>query len=365
MSLLDDPKQIASIDKSGMARVLAETPLYYEAAWEIGDRVDVKLDPTHIEQLLFLGMGGSAIGGSLFKDWGYGQLTIPIDVVKDYLLPRYVDKHTLTFGVSYSGETEETLTAFLEALRRSCPSIGLSSGGLLEKLCAKYSAPYLKVPSGFQPRAALPYLSLPIFRILDNLGLVAGLGSEVAEAVAVLKSVSSKIKPSVPKNQNQAKHIATEIKDTFPFIYSSREFTTVAYRFKAQLNENSKILTSYGVLPELDHNEVVGWEGASPDFSKMVSVILIRDHDEPPEIKARFEITKELIGEKSEKIYEIYAAGRTKLAKMLSTIYLGDYISFYLATLKGVDPTPVKNISTLKSQLQKKVKMKGDIEKKL
>jgi len=362
MSLLDDPKRVASIDRSGMSRVLDETPRYYEDAWEIGDRVEVKLDPTHIEQLLFLGMGGSAIGGSLLRDWGYNQVTIPIDVVKDYLLPRYVDKHTLTFGVSYSGETDETLTAFSEALRRRCPSIGLSSGGLLEKLCLKYDAAHLKVPDGFQPRAALPYLALPIFRVLDKLGLTAGLGDEVKEAVAVLRSVGSKIKLSIPTNQNQAKHIASEIADTFPLIYCSRAFTTVAYRFKAQLNENSKILASYAILPELGHNEVVGWEGVSPEFSNMVSVVLIRDHGEPNEIKARFEITKELIGRKTDKIYEIYAEGQTRLAKMLSTIHLCDYISFYIAALRGVDPTPIKNISALKGKLQQKFKLQENIK---
>jgi glucose/mannose-6-phosphate isomerase len=356
MCNLDDPKEISSIDKSNMLQVLEETPLHYEKAWEIGDRVEVKLDPAYVEKLLFLGMGGSAVGGSLLKDWGFNLFKIPVEVMRDYLLPKYVDKHTLTFGVSYSGKTEETLTAFSEALKRGCPAVGLSSGGILEKICVERCAPHLKIPSGFQPRVALPYLSLPIFRILDKLGLINGLEDEVSDAIETLKHISNKLKSSVPSNKNQAKYIAKEIVGTLPCIYGFREFTTAAYRFKAQLNENSKTLAIYAILPELNHNEIMGWEGVSSDFSEKLSVILIRDSDESPEIKTRYEITKELIGKKTGKIYEIYAEGHSKLAKILSTIYLCDYISFYLAVLQGIDPTPINNIAILKSQLQEKVK---------
>lgn len=364
MSSLNGPKKIAVIDRSGMSKMLEATPLHYGEAWSIGDKINLQLESADIKQLLFLGAGGSAVGGNLVKEWAYERVALPIAVINDYSLPKYANKHTLIFGVSYSGETEETLISFLEALRRGCPCIGLSSGGLLEKMCIKYDAPHIKIPSGFQPRVALSYLSIPFFRIIDKLGLATGLKTEFTETVALLRSVCNKIKPSVSIARNQAKQIAMNLIDTFPIIYSFREFATVAYRFKTQLNENSKILAYQGVLPEINHNEIMGWEGMPSDFSSTASVILIRTEDEPKENKARFGITKQLISRKTQ-VYEIYAEGQGRLAKMFSTIYLCDYISFYLAVLRGIDPTPVKNLLNIKSYLHRKIGMKEYIMKKL
>jgi glucose/mannose-6-phosphate isomerase len=356
MSELDDPQFLSSIDRSNMLKVLLSFPENCERALEIGMEFGFTLPRKRLNKILFLGMGGSAIGGSLIKDWAYSKSLVPIEVCRDYVVPAYVDNRTLVFAVSYSGDTEETLSAFSQALDKGCFGFGLSSGGFLEKLCAKRGIPWIKVPEGFQPRAALPYLFIPPLIILEKLGVIEGVKNDVRKAVEVLIQVRENIKASTPIERNLAKKLASQIFGTFPLIIGFREFSNVAYRFKDQLNENSKILSKFEVLPELNHNEVVGWEGISPELAKLISVIFIRDADEPLEIKTRIEVTKKIMNRKTNCIYEVRALGGTKLAKMLSTIYVCDFISFYLAILNRKDPTPVRVIVEMKDELEKIMK---------
>jgi len=355
--ILDNPNFYPSIDKSGMVKVLESTPELFVEALKISEKIDVEdLREKEIFKVAFLGMGGSSIGGSLLKDWGYENIPIPIEICRDSVIPQHLDEHTLAFAVSYSGNTKETLDAFMKALEKKCLLVGVSSGGLLREYCLRYGIPYVNVPQGFQPRAALPYLFTPPAIILEKLGIIKKIGVEVADTITTLKNVREKIKASIPLNQNKAKNLALNIKDSFPVIYGFREYSSVAYRIKTQLNENSKIFCKFDVLPELNHNEVVGWENLPPDKANLFSVILLRDMEEPPEIKVRFEILKEILSQKTTKIFEVYGEGETKLAKMFSTLYLGDYLSFYLALLNQVDPTPIKTINHLKKELEKRLK---------
>ncbi|MFH1328515.1 MAG: bifunctional phosphoglucose/phosphomannose isomerase [Candidatus Bathyarchaeota archaeon] len=354
MDKLDDLKLISTIDRKGMLHVLDKVPEICFDALKIGKKIEVAGINEEITRILFVGMGGSSIGASLFKDWAINKATLPMDVCRDYILPEYVDKHTLVFLVSYSGDTEETLNALLQSLKRQCPIIGLSSGGLLEKLCLKKKVTHIKIPEGFQPRAALPYLFISISKTLEKLGIVEGVDDEADEAIETLRRIQEKIKVSIQSDKNDAKRIALNIIGTIPVIYGYREFTNVAYRLKTQLNENSKILSKFETFPELDHNEVVGWSGTPTHLTNLISVILIRDTNEPEEIKTRIEITKKIISEKTNRIFEIYAEGETKMARMLSTIYYGDFISFYLAILNGVDPTPVDIIKRMKQEIEEK-----------
>ncbi len=192
-------------------------------------------------------------------------------------------------------------------------------------------------------------------KILEKIGVIEGISKEILDTVKTLDKVKDEIKASIPTNQNKAKKLALEIKDTIPVIYGFREYTGVAYRIKTQLNENSKMFCKFDVLPELNHNEIVGWENLQPNLAKILSVILLRSQDEPPEIKVRIETLKKILSQTTSNIHEIYSRGEKKLSKMFSTLYLGDYLSYYLAILNKVDPTPVKTINLLKEELKKKL----------
>ncbi|MCX8176293.1 MAG: bifunctional phosphoglucose/phosphomannose isomerase [Candidatus Bathyarchaeota archaeon] len=355
---LDNLELISTIDSFRMADALKYTPNYYEDAFKLTENFNVELFKNRdFLNVVFLGMGGSSIGGSLLKDWCYEDALLPIEVCRDSIVPGYLSSKTLVFAISYSGNTQETLHSFSLALKKGCTIIGLSSGGLLEEYCLRFNVKHVKVPSGFQPRLALPYLFIPPALILEKLELVRGFKNELMEALSILRSLGEDLKPSTPLNHNEAKILALNLKDKLPVIYGFRWLNSVAYRWKTQINENSKVFCKYDVLPELNHNEVVGWENIKPPLLNFLSIILLRDRDEPLEIKVRIEILKEILKEKTEKIFEVYGKGKSKLSKMLSTIYTGDYVSFYLAIINRVNPTPVKTINMLKRALEEKYKL--------
>ncbi|RLI04519.1 bifunctional phosphoglucose/phosphomannose isomerase [Candidatus Bathyarchaeota archaeon] len=353
---LDNLSFIESIDKSKMAESLEKTPEHYEKALQIAEELELEdLKNRKILKVAFLGMGGSSIGGSIFKDWSYEKISVPVEICRDSIIPKHLDKHTLVFAVSYSGNTKETLDAFLQALERKCLIVGVSSGGLLGEYCKKHNVLHVQVPTGFQPRLALPYLFTVPCVILEKVGVVEGFKKEISDAIMVLKELREEIKTSVSSISNETKKLALNLKGKIPIIYGFREYGNVAYRLKTQLNENSKTFCKFDVLPELNHNEIVGWEEIQPSVAKLLSVILLRDKEEPEDIRIRFEVLKEILTQKTVDIREIYGRGREKLAKMLSIIYIGDYLSFYLAILNRVDPTPVKTISFLKKELEKRL----------
>jgi glucose/mannose-6-phosphate isomerase len=255
------------------------------------------------------------------------------------------------FVVSYSGETEETLSALLDAIKRKCMIICVSSGGKLRKFAEKLSLPHLLVPTGMAPRATLPYLFMPMPTILEKIGLVSDVEIEIAETIKTLKQVSVQNSPEKALTNNFSKTLALNICGTVPAVYGFGFYRAVAQRFKTQINENSKNPAKWEVFPELDHNEIVGWEAAK-EFAECFSVIFIRDADERPEMRQRIEVTKKLMRREIRRLFEVWGKGKTGLAKMSSVICTGDFTSVYLAVLRGIDPTPVKTIALLKEKLK-------------
>ena len=352
VNILDQPEKFKKIDKSDMLNHLMKTPDYCRDAINRAKQVKVpeKIKPKNI---VIAGMGGSAIGGEIFKDWLFDELPIPIEVCRDYALPAYANKDTLFFANSYSGNTEETLSAFLDAVRRKCVTITITSGGHLLSFSKELHVQYISIPSQLPPRVAIPYLffSLPI--LMKKMNILPSLEKELREAIRVLKKVGNENSPKTVTESNPAKKLALELVETIPVIYGFRQYQSVAHRLKTQFNENSKVPSKHDVFPELNHNETVGWE-APGILTKKYSIILIRDHDEPPEIRSRIETTKSLMHHKAKKVLEIHARGEGKLAKMFSVLRVGDFTSVYLAILQGVDPTPVKIIEEVKRELGKK-----------
>jgi glucose/mannose-6-phosphate isomerase len=333
-----------------MLSFCVKAPEHYEEAAKLSKAVVIGYPKP--KAIIVAGMGGSAIGGELLKDWARDKITVPIEVNREYSLPAYAKKYTLVFIVSYSGETEESLSVFLDAVKRKCMTVCISSGGKLLELAEKLKMPYLRVPSGIPPRAALPYLFLPMLIILEKIGSVSDVDMEISEAVKILKQVCNLNSPEKPLNSNFSKELASKINGTVPVVYGFGIYRAVAQRYKQQFNENGKIPSKWESFPELDHNEIVGWEAAG-GLARYFSIIFIRDQDELDEMQQRIEATKELMLGKALKVFEIWSMGKSKLAKMLSTILIGDFTSVYLAVLRGVDPMPVKTITLLKEKMKR------------
>jgi len=346
-----------------MLNDLGKTSDYCRDAIKRANQVNVpkNVNPTNI---VIIGMGGSAIGGEILHDWLQGTLPIPIDVCRDYILPAYVNEDTLVFANSYSGNTEETLTAFLDAIKRKCIVLTVTSGGQLAEFCKKLHTPMVTIPSGLQPRAAIPYLFFPFLILIQKLGLISKIEDEMEETINILKNVAKANAPEIPTANNKAKQLAVDIQGTIPVIYGFRQYTSITHRLKAQFNENSKVPSKSDVFPELNHNETVGYE-AMEELNKKLTVILLRDPQEPIEIRNRIETTKNFVFTKASKILEIKAQGKGKLAKMFSVLCTGDYASVYLAILQNKDPSPVKIIDKVKSELAKKSGMKQKFEEEL
>jgi glucose/mannose-6-phosphate isomerase len=348
-SLLDEMGEIRKIDKSNMLSFCTEAPKHYAEAARIAKKLSVSYSkPANI---VVAGMGGSAISGELLKDWTRNTITIPIEVNREYSLPAYADKNTLTLITSYSGETEESLSAFLDAIKRGCMTVCISSGGALQEFAEKLGIPHLLVPAGMAPRATLPYLFMPLPVLLEKMGLVSNVAPEISATINALKLISAANSPDKPLNANFSKSLASNLCGAVPVVYGFGVYRAVAQRFKTQFNENSKLPSKWEVFSELNHNEIVGWEDRGK-LTKNFSAILIRDKAEPAEVRSRIEITKALMQHAVSNMFEVWAQGETALAKLLSAICIGDFTSVYLAILRKIDPTPVKTIDLLKEQMK-------------
>ncbi|MBI1978844.1 MAG: bifunctional phosphoglucose/phosphomannose isomerase [Candidatus Aenigmarchaeota archaeon] len=306
---------------------------------------DIKLDMPEPSHMVFTGMGGSGISGNLVKDIVKDDITQPIDVSKGYNLPGFAKEGSLVVCTSYSGNTEETLSQFVEALKRKCHIISIGSGGKLLEWSKRFGVPFIQVPSGYQPRESIPYLFFPLIMCMQKIFKV-DFSRDIEEFLSVVPTI----------NLADIDKIASAVKDTMPVIYGPSGFLGVMRRTKSELNENSKMHAKFEELPELSHNEVVGYELFEyPNLS----VIFMRDHDELPVMSKRIEIVKDIIKGKVGSFHDIWAYGNSKLAKILSLVYQGDYLSFKLAELRNVDWKTTKTIDKVKESL----KELGTVEK--
>jgi glucose/mannose-6-phosphate isomerase len=359
-TVLDDIGKIRKVDKSNMLAFCVDAAEHYRKAARTAEKISLQYaNPANI---VVAGMGGSAIGGELLKDWVRDKVQVPVEVNRDYVLPAYANEKSLVVVVSYSGETEETLSTFLDAVKRKCMIFCVSSGGSLLEFAEKLGVPYLRVPSGMPPRASLPYLFVPLPKSLEKAGVVSGVSGELSEAIRLLERVSGESAPEKPVKDNFAKTLASGINGSIPVVYGFGVFRSVAQRFKQQFNENSKVPSKWEFFSELNHNEIVGWENAEK-LAECFSTIFIRDKAESDAICSRIEITKSLLSSGS-KMFEVWSQGKGVLARMLSTVCIGDFTSVYLAVLRNVDPTPVENINLLKEKLRQggvKAKVKREL----
>ena len=353
-SVLDDLKYCSAADPGGMLTAVEGFCDQWEEATGIGmDFEPPKL--SGIESVAILGMGGSAIAGDFLRAYLQDDCPIPIVVVRGYDLPKWVGKSTLVIASSYSGNTEETLTSTGEALRRGCPVIGITTGGKLEKIHEESGVapvPLIKIPPGFSPRAVIGYSFVPLLVMLGKLGFASDQKAVLEEAHQVLKGTCAAYGRSKKTGNNPAKDLAHRLFGRFPIVYcGGGVFEAVSYRWRCQFNENSKRLAGSHVVPEMNHNEIVGWEGPRHLTTSSV-VIYLCDESNRREVNARFEFMQPLIEKGGGRVVEFRGEGKSVLSRIFSMVNLGDFVSVYLALLEGVDPTPVYAIDTIKAHLE-------------
>ncbi len=343
---------IKKLDKSEMLDFLLDFPLQCRIARELAAKANILFVKRDFQKVVFAGLGGSAIGADLVRSYLYFESKLPMQVVREYDLPAYVDSSTLVFVLSYSGNTEETLSAYHQAQEKGASIIAISCGGALRDNCRRDNTTFIEIPSGLPPRCSLGYLSIIPLAILAKLGLIKDVVSAIDKAVVVLEELKrKKLNPAIGVKDNIAKYLANKLYNKFAIIYAaSIHFDIVATRFRGQLNENSKSLASSHVFPEMNHNEIVGWEHPKKMFKDLV-VILLRDRGLHPRVIKRMDITKEIISKERVSIIEIYSQGEDLLSRIFSLIYIGDFVSLYLAILYGIDPTPVERVTYLKKKL--------------
>ncbi|MCJ7632220.1 bifunctional phosphoglucose/phosphomannose isomerase [Candidatus Bathyarchaeota archaeon] len=374
-SILDDETRIASVDTFNMRRIAEKFPELCEDALalcrdlkiphEIQVNSRVTIGYSRPREVIVTGMGGSAIGGDLFKGWVRDRFNSPIEVCRGYHLPKYAGPNTLVIAISYSGNTEETLNSFVEAVERGCMTFSVSSGGLLEEFNHTLGLPHLRIPSAYPPRSALPYLFFPLTASLQRLGALSNFDVEVAEAINTLKNIREEICTASPSETNPSKKLAIDIEGLIPMVCGFGPFEAVASRIKTQFNENSKTPAKAEFFPEMNHNETLGWSGLRK-LTKIFGVVLIRSNDEPPEIRTRIEVTRELVLiDGAGKVVEIWAKGSGRLGKMLSAMYIGDFASIYLGILYGIDPTPISVIDNLKSRLEERLNRAAELAERV
>jgi len=296
-------------------------------------------------------LGGSAIAADLTEGLYRDRLPHPLVAVRDYHWPAFVARDTLALLSSYSGETEETLSLYREAGERGVPRVAISTGGTLGAWCARDGVPCVHLPGGAPPRAALFDSWVALTALVHALGWVEDPTPSWREAAAVLRARNGTIGPDAPVATNPAKRLAVALAGRMVFIYAGAErIGPVAVRVRQQLNENAKMLGHSAMTPELNHNEIVGWE-RDDGLPRPVAVVLLRDAEDSAATRTRLALTGEYAAKQGADVHEVESVGDGRLPRLASLVQFGDYLSLYLALMNGVDPTSIASIDEFKRRL--------------
>ncbi len=345
-------ERIARHDSHDFYGILSRFPRQAEEGLAIGARADIaSIDAGRIRAILVAGMGGSAIGGDILRAYLLDRCRIPLFVNRSYTLPAFAGEDTLVIASSYSGDTEETLSAYEEARRRGAQILVISSGGELTRRASEKGHALIAIPGGLAPRCALGYGFFPLFRALIRLGIAAPHDAELEETLRVLQARAARF-ADISGGENEAVAIASKIGESIPVIYSALgPLDAVNLRWRCQLEENAKMLSWGNVFPELNHNEIVGWE-RFPDLLGRLALVLLRDREDPPRLVRRIDVTRSILQPLAGGIVEASDDANSLLARIFGLICLGDWVSFYAAIQHGIDPFPIGKIDALKSALR-------------
>lgn len=340
--------QIDAVDTQNMWELIAGFPNQWEEAIKLTEGLALTVDQGRINKICCAGMGGSAIGADLIRAYSYHSCPHPVQVVRHYNIPNWVDENTLFISCSFSGNTEETLSALAQAQEKGAQTIAITSGGELLVKAIKEEFDYIKIPGGIPPRAALGYSFVPLFRIFQYLGYLDE-GDEALSETDLFLSEQGELLSDI--TDNEALSLAEELRDTLPVVYSdSTTMEPVNLRWRGQFEENAKTLAYGNLLPEMNHNEIVGWEQVV-HLTGRLSVIMLYDKDDNKRVRKRMRIVKDLVEDQVASIHVLSTRGESRLTRLFSLIQMADWTSFYLAILNQVDPTPIAKIDLLKSRL--------------
>ncbi len=339
-------------DRSNFIAYLNELPEQVSVSETLMKKKKFKVKTADIHNIVLSGMGGSAISGELLLDYLADELKVPTYLNRNYHLPAFVNEKTLFIAISYSGDTEETLSAMQEAIDRSATVIGISSGGEVESKCRMHDFPHIAIKPGLPPRQALGYLFFPLLIFFEKIGMISSKAADRKETSTVLNDLVERYSPEKNfRHHNMANNISQSIYHAIPVIYSGVPYLGgVTVRWRNQFSENAKSMAFSNVLPELNHNEIMGWEGLH-EVNKHFRVIFLRDADEGDRIRQRIEITKKILKKNNILFGEVYAEGESRLAKIFSLISAGDWASYYWAMLNEKDPFKIDSIDQLKQRL--------------
>jgi len=373
--ILDNKKTIMALDPSGSFKEeLAFSENLKRAiknvkAFSLPEKVEVGrriIRYADVDKVVFAGMGGSAIAGDVVKDWAEGEAKVPMETVRGYHLPAYIDENTLVFLISYSGNTEETLSCMLDAAKKGCKMISISSDGALQRVTRALGLPFIGLPKMAAARVSFPYLFAPLPYLLARLNVLSRVRveKEMKEATDIVSKLAHEYAIETSFEENFAKKAAFKIFGTVPLIYSYTQYRSVGLRFKTQVNENCKLPARCDVFPELDHNEIMGWE-ASKKIIKHYTLILLRVPEEPREVKSRIEVLKEKFFTKARSVIEIKPQGQTTLARIFSLLFTADMISLYLSALHRRNPVASQTFQILKYQMPERLGTLEKLEKEI
>jgi glucose/mannose-6-phosphate isomerase len=332
-----------------MARVL-DFPRQLRQAWALAEEGPDLMRGTRPDRVYVVGMGGSAIGGDFVRAVAETCSLVPVEVVRGYELPAAATSSSFAFFVSYSGETEETLAAWDEATRCELPRAVVTSGGELARRAERDGLPCLRIPGGSPPRSALGWTSVPVFRALGAQGLLPFGAGDVDEAAAASEAVIGSAGPDALET-NPLRRWAEAAAGRLPIVYApAARYSAAAVRWAGQLNENGKSLAHVALLPEQNHNEIVGWEEASPARA-LAEVAFLEDELVHTRVRQRMDILARLIARAGARVTRFLPMGSGLIARLYSFATMGDLASLYVAAARGVDPTPVASIDRLKEEL--------------
>ncbi|MFA4981001.1 MAG: bifunctional phosphoglucose/phosphomannose isomerase [Candidatus Omnitrophota bacterium] len=352
---LDDPKNITRYDRAGMLETIELLPQQCLVASSIGSKIDLpRRFKSGYKNIVCAGMGGSAIGADIARSYLFDKARAPLFVNRNYTVPGFVGRGSLIIASSYSGNTEETISSYKDAKAKKADIIVITSGGKLKKMAEADGFPAVIIPGGLPPRCAIGYSFFPLLILLSKIGFAGSQEKDISETIKVLSRLKERLGHAVPESVNPAKKIAGKLYLKYPVIYAGQEhIDCAATRWRGELAENSKTVSSVHTFPEMCHNEIVGW--ANPErILKSFAVILLRDKGDSPRIGLRMDIVKRMLKTEGIEATEVHSSGDGLLARIFSLIYMGDFASFYLAIMNRTDPTPVDRITYLKKELSKK-----------
>ncbi len=326
-----------------MKKLVLDFPIQLHEALIIGKNYRFISELKEFNNVVVTGLGGSGIGGSIVQNYVFDKLKVPFLVNKDYSLPAFINRKSLVIVCSYSGNTEETLMAMQQAIKKRATVVCITSGGTVSEIANKKKLDCILVPAGMPPRSCLGYSLVQILFVLTHFGLIGNqFEKEIKKAIKHMKEGEN-------ETRKKAMVIAKKLFGKTPVIYSAGNFEGVAIRFRQQLNENSKLLAWHGVVPEMNHNELVGWRDKAEDKA----VVILRNSDDFDRVQKRIDINKKVIRKYTSNITEIYSEGKSYWEQAFYLIHLTDWVSVLLADLRELDATEVKVIDFLKGSLAK------------